>query len=162
MGLSGDKSFEDQILNVSRLLAEEYWEVHNGEIFDIIEGYDVLSIRNSFLKAVLVSTTYAIYSRLTGDLDGYYDREDFRYVFDFRTSATTFALGTAVSMLLEGIFREIDATIRDYNRSHTLERSEERSRATLRSIYKLKKLHRGRHQRKQLRLYQKNHMLILI
>ena len=48
-GVSGDKSFEDQILNVSRLLAEEYWEAHNGEIFDIIEGsvlegYDVLSI----------------------------------------------------------------------------------------------------------------------
>lgn len=63
---------------------------------------------------------------MTGDPDGYFDREDFRYVFDFRTSATTFALGTAVSMLSEEIFREIDAAIRDYNRSHTLERSEER------------------------------------
>ena len=133
-GVSGDKSFEDQILHISRLLAEEYWEVHNGEIFDIVEGsvlegYDVVSIKNSFLQAVSVSTAYAIYSRLTGDPDGYFDREDFRYVFDFRTSATTFALGTAVSMLSEEIFREIDAAIRDYNRSHTLERSEERSRA---------------------------------
>ena len=103
-GVSGDKSFEDQILDVSRLLAEEYWEVHNGEIFDIVEGsvlegYDVVSIKNSFLQAVSVSTAYAIYSRLTGDPDGYFDQEDFRDVFDFRTSGTTFALGTAVSML---------------------------------------------------------------
>ena len=103
-GVSGDKSFEDQILDVSRLLAEEYWEVHNGEIFDIVEGsvlegYDVVSIKNSFLQVVSVSTAYAIYSRLTGDPDGYFDQEDFRDVFDFRTSGTTFALGTAVSML---------------------------------------------------------------
>ena len=59
------KSLENQIDDVARTLATEYWNEHKREIIDILdnsylEGYDELNTGVSFKNAATTSITYAI------------------------------------------------------------------------------------------------------
>ena len=130
-GISGEKGLEEQILDIARTRASDYWDEHESEISDILEGssleeYDGFNLKHSFREACCISTAYALYTRLTGDPDGYFEDDDFKYVFDFNTRETSIVLGTAVSTLSEEMFREIETAVRAFDRTRTTERSGER------------------------------------
>ncbi len=130
-GISGEKGLEEQILDIARTRAADYWDGHESEIFDILEGssledYDSFNLKHSFREACCISTAYALYTRLTGDPDGYFEDDDFKYVFEFNTRETAIVLGTAVSTLSEEMFREIETAVRAFDRTRTEERSGER------------------------------------
>ena len=63
------------------------------------------------------SIAYCLYSRCTDDPDSYFEHEDFLDIFDFNTRQAANTLGTAVSSLSAQIFREIEVTTRNYERT---------------------------------------------
>lgn len=126
---AADNSFEDQLEKIARQLATEYWNDFKKNILDIVEDsflmeYDEYNIGASFRNAATVSITYALYSRCCGNPDDYFEHEDFLDIFDFNTRQTANALGTAVSELSSQVFREIEVTIRNYERMKQAERSQ--------------------------------------
>ena len=54
----------------------------------------------------------------------HFSPEDFLNVFDFNTTATVAALGAAVSQTDERILRQVEVTIKSYEREHQTERKE--------------------------------------
>ena len=128
-GISAEHGLETQIEEVAKVLATEYWNEHGKQFLDIIddsylEGYDKFNIEVAFRNAVTVSTTYALYTRCVDNPDDYFEHEDFLDIFDFNTRQTANALGTAVSGISSQVFREIEVTIRNCERSKQAERSQ--------------------------------------
>ena len=62
----------------------------------------------------------------------YFEHEDFLNVFDFNTPQTVAALGTAISQSSEQVLRQIEVTIKNYERQKLAERSESHERTDLR------------------------------
>lgn len=61
----------------------------------------------------------------------YFEHEDFLNVFDFNTPQTVAALGTAISQSSELVLRQIEVTIKNYEREKIAERSESHERTDL-------------------------------
>ena len=118
---AGAGSLENHIIEAAERLAREYWEEKRRQISDIVadsylEGYDELNIGASFKRAAAVSIAYSVFTRTVGNADGYFEHEDFLDIFDFNTQAAANVLGTAVSEMSSQIFREIERTIRTYEK----------------------------------------------
>lgn len=130
---AADNSLETQLEEIARQLAAEYWNDFGKNIIDIVEDsflmeYDEYNIGASFRNAATISITYALYSRCCGNPDDYFEHEDFLDIFDFNTRQTANYLGTAVSELSSQVFREIEVTIRNYERMKQAERSQDDER----------------------------------
>ena len=115
-------SLENHLELLAMQKASEYWEAHSGEIAGILDDsalavYDVDALGFNFRKAVSNSTLYQLISRCLGNPDDYFGFEDFSDVFDFNTPQTAAALGTAVNTISSEILRQIEITIRSYNRN---------------------------------------------
>jgi len=126
--VSSASPFDVQIENIARWTADDYYQEHEYELDDIVaesylEEYDDDNRRLSFINAAAVSIKYEILSRCTEEPDEYFDPDEFTAVFDYNTRKSINALGTAVSEISSQIFREIEATIRSYERSRRTERS---------------------------------------
>ena len=126
---AGAGSLENHIMEAAERLARDYWEENRRQISDIVadsylEGYDKLNIGASFKRAVAVSIAYSVFTRTVGNADDYFEHEDFLDIFDFNTQAAANVLGTAVSEMSSQIFREIERTIRTYERDKQAERSQ--------------------------------------
>lgn len=61
----------------------------------------------------------------------YFEHEDFLNVFDFNTPQTVAALGTAISQSSELVLRQIEVTIKNYERKKIAERSGSHERTDL-------------------------------
>ncbi|MCC8075994.1 MAG: hypothetical protein LIO95_08670, partial [Clostridiales bacterium] len=117
-----------QVENIANWLAINYWMEHEYELADIVadsflEGYDEDSRRMSFLNAATVSIKYEILSRCVENPDDYFEPDEFTPIFDYNTRKATNALGTAVNEISGHVIREIEVTIRNYERSKRMERS---------------------------------------
>lgn len=128
-GIDSNQGLETQIDEVARQLATEYWNDHGKQFLDIVdesylEGYDEFNIEVSFRNAATTSIAYALYSRCVDNPDDFFEHEDFLDIFDFNTRQTANALGSAVSEMSSQVFREIEVTIRNYERSKQAERSQ--------------------------------------
>ena len=115
-------SLENHLELLAMQKASEYWEAHSGEIAGILDDsalavYDVDALGFNFRKAVSNSTLYQLISRCLGNPDDYFGFEDFSDVFDFNTPQTAAALGTAVNTISSEILRQIEITVRSYNRN---------------------------------------------
>ncbi len=88
-----------------------------------MEEYDEFNIGAQFRSAAAVSTTYAVLSRCGLEPDEYFEHEDFLSIFDFNTPDTVAALCTAVSEASEKVLRQIEVTVKNYEREHLTERS---------------------------------------
>ena len=126
---AGAGSLENHIMEAAERLARDYWEENHRQISDIVadsylEGYDELNIGASFKRAAAVSIAYSVFTRTVGNADDYFEHEDFLDIFDFNTQAAANVLGTAVSEMSSQIFREIERTIRTYERDKQAERSQ--------------------------------------
>ena len=126
---AGAGSLENHIMEAAERLARDYWEENRRQISDIVadsylEGYDELNIGASFKRAAAVSIAYSVFTRTVGNADDYFEHEDFLDIFDFNTQAAANVLGTAVSEMSSQIFREIERTIRTYEKDKQAERSQ--------------------------------------
>ena len=114
-----DLSLQNVFEEVSAYLADEFWDNHRRDIIGIVENSfleeytdDTIGVR--FREAVTVSTTYTIMARC--GMENPFTHEDFLPVFEFNTPDTIAALGTAVSEISEQILRDIEITIKTYER----------------------------------------------
>ena len=126
--VSGEKGLADQLEQIAGQLANGYWQEHQYDILNIVDGsfleeYDEFNIGAQFRNAASVSITYAVLSRCGLDPDEYFEHEDFLSIFDFNTPNTVAALGTAVSEASERVLRQIEVTVKNYEREHRAERS---------------------------------------
>ena len=116
-----------QLQDVARDLAEMYFDAHRHDIGGIIDGslmagYDEGELRDSFIKAAYASTAYALLSRCGYDPAAYFDEADFAFLSEWNTSEAVTALGTAVSENTQIVLRQIERTIRGYERSQSHDR----------------------------------------
>ena len=129
-GVSGKNGLSEQFENVASQLAAEYWRDHSRDILGIVadsylEEYDDYNIEVAFKNAAAVSITYSLMSRCGMRPEDHFEHEDFFSIFDFNTPRTVAALGTAVSEINEQVLRQIEVTIRNYEREHSAERTAE-------------------------------------
>ena len=129
-GVSGRDGLTEQFESVASLLAAEYWRDHSRDILGIVadsylEEYDDYNIEVAFKNAAAVSITYSLMSRCGMQPEDHFEHEDFFSIFDFNTPRTVAALGTAVSEINEQVLRQIEVTIRNYEREHSAERTAE-------------------------------------
>ena len=126
--ISGEKGFSDQLEQIAGQLANEYWQEHQYDILHTVDGsfleeYDEFNIGAQFRSAAAVSITYAVLSRCGLDSDEYFEHEDFLSIFDFNTPSTVAALGSAVSEASQKVLRQIEVTVKKYEREHLAKRS---------------------------------------
>ena len=128
--VSGKNGLAEQFESVASQLAAEYWRDHSRDILGIVadsylEEYDDYNIEVAFKNAAAVSITYSLMSRCGMQPGDHFEHEDFFSIFDFNTPRTVAALGTAVSEINEQVLRQIEVTIRNYEREHSAERTAE-------------------------------------
>jgi len=126
--VSGNDGLADQLERIAAQLADEYWQDNQYDILHIVddsflEEYDDFNIGVQFRNAAAVSITYALMSRCGLEPDNYFEHEDFLSIFDFNTPSTVAALGTAVSEGSQQVLRQIEVTIKNYERDYIVERS---------------------------------------
>ena len=126
--VTAEKGLADQLEHIAGQMANVYWQDHQSDILRIVddsflEEYDDFNIGVQFRNAASVSITYALMSRCGLDPDEYYEHEDFLSIFDFNTPSTVAALGTAVSEINQQVLRQIEITVKNYEREHLAERS---------------------------------------
>ena len=129
-GVSSKNGLAEQFESVASQLAAEYWRDHSRDILGIVadsylEEYDDYNIEVAFKNAAAVSITYSLMSRCGMQPEDHFEHEDFFSIFDFNTPRTVAALGTAVSEINEQVLRQIEVTIRNYEREHSAERTAE-------------------------------------
>ena len=129
-------SFSDLLEQISSVKVTEYFLAHQQDILDIVDGsyleqYHDYDKGVAFLNAATVSTTYMLLSRCGLAENAHFAPEDFMPVFDFNTPQTVDALGSAISGISEEILRNIEVTIKKYEREKLSERSYENDRTDL-------------------------------
>ncbi len=140
--VSADHGLAEQLETIAAQLVDEYWQDNQYDILGIVDGsflseYDDFNVGAAFRNAAVVSTTYALLSRCGLEPEEYFTHEDFLGVFDFNTPATVAALGTAVSISSEQVLRQIEVTIKNYEREKLTERTESYDRADLSEEWRL-------------------------
>ncbi len=126
--VSGEHGFEEQLEQIAARLAREYWTDHQYDILhnidgSFLEGYDAFNVGAAFQNAASVSITYTLLSRC--GLEDHFQHEDFLSIFDFNTKSTITALGMAVSQSSEQVLRQIEVTVKRYEREKSAGRSVE-------------------------------------
>jgi len=122
-GIVGNGTLANKFEQTAIQLAAEYWQEHRRDITDIVdnsflEEYDIDSLGMQFRSAAAVSITYSLMSRCGMNPSEHFEHEDFLAIFDFNTPDTIAALGTAVSDISEQVLRQIEVTVKNYERMH--------------------------------------------
>jgi N12 class adenine-specific DNA methylase/adenine-specific DNA methylase len=131
-GVSGEKGLAEQLEQISARLVNEYWNDNSRDILGILddsflEEYDDYNVGVAFKNAATVSTTYTLMSRCGLNPGDYYEHEDFLSVFDFNTRDTIATLGSVISNTSEQVLRQIEVTIKNYERESSLHQQAERT-----------------------------------
>ncbi len=122
--VSAKNGIANQLESIAAQLVDEYWGNYKRDIFDIVddsflEGYDEDNIGMAFRNAAVVSTTYTLLTRCGINADEYFEDEDFLSIFDFNTSDTVNFLATAVSETSEQVLRQIEISVKNYERERS-------------------------------------------
>ena len=117
-----------QLQDAARDLAEMYYNAHRHDIGGIVDGslmagYDESELRDSFIRAASTSTAYTLISRCGYDPSAYFEEADFAFLSEWNTPGAVTALGSAVSENTQLVLREIERTIRSYERSRYNDRN---------------------------------------
>ena len=135
-GVDGKGGFPDQLERIASQLAEEYWRDYKQDILAIVDdsflyGYDEFNVGAAFQSAAAVSIAYSLMSRCGLEADDRFEHEDFLSIFDFNTPEAAAELGTAVSRINGEVLRQIEVTIKNYEREKLAERSHSHDRTDL-------------------------------
>ena len=127
-GVEPHVSLAEQLEVVAAQLADEYWLDNSGDLLGIVdgsflEGYDEFTIGVKFRNAAVVSLTHSLLTRCGFEAENYLTPENFEDVFEWNTPEAVTALGTAVSSINQTVLREIERSIRSYERSLQNDRS---------------------------------------
>ena len=127
-GVEPRVSLAEQLEVVAAQLADEYWLDNSEDILGIVdgsflEGYDEFTIGVKFRNAAVVSLTHSLLARCGFEPDNYLTPENFEDVFEWNTPEAVTALGTAVSSINQTVLREIERSIRSYERSQRHDRN---------------------------------------
>ena len=127
--IPGDGGLVEQLEIIAATLSAQYWNDYREDILDIVDGsllaaYDDDTIGVQFRTAATISVAYTLLSRCGLAPEEVLHHEDFMPIFDFNTPATIGALGTAVSQLSEQVLRQIERTVKHYEREQIAERSD--------------------------------------
>ena len=127
-----DKSLGEHLRNIAYNLAARYYEDNRQDIAyaaegSFLHGLDEFNASVAYRDALTVSTAYVLMSRCGIDPMEYIESEDFQAVFDFNTPDSVYALGKAVSDLSEEVLREIEVTIKKYERQKAVEMEGQRN-----------------------------------
>ncbi|MCL2499780.1 MAG: strawberry notch family protein [Defluviitaleaceae bacterium] len=111
----------DYLYTIAQSLSARYYEDNKRDIGYAVEdsfldGLDEFNIGVAFQNALAISTAYAIMTRCGVDTSHYINNEEFQAVFDFNTPDSVYALGKAVSDVSEEVLRDIEITIKQYER----------------------------------------------
>ncbi len=134
--VSGENGLPDQLEHIAAQLANEYWNDYQRDILDIVDdsflnGYDDFNVGVAFRNAATVSITYSLMSRCGLEPENRFEHEDFLPIFDFNTPEAATELGTAVSRISGQVLRQIEVTIKNYEREKNAERSQNHDRTDL-------------------------------
>ena len=115
-------SLASQLETAAALLADEYWMGNSRDILGIVDGssleeYDGFNIGVSFREAAAVSIAHTLLRRCGYEPENYFEPQDYKAVFEWDTPEAVTALGTAVSENAQMVLRQIERTIRSYERS---------------------------------------------
>ena len=135
-GMDGKGGLIDQLERIASQLAEEYWRDYKRDILAIVDdsflyGYDEFNVGAAFQSAAAVSIAYSLMSRCGLEADDRFEHEDFLSIFDFNTPEAAAELGTAVSRINGEVLRQIEVTIKNYEREKLAERSQSHDRTDL-------------------------------
>ena len=135
-GVDGKGGLPDQLERIASQLAEEYWRDYKRDILAIVDdsflyGYDEFNVGAAFQSAAAVSIAYSLMSRCGLEADDRFEHEDFLSIFDFNTPEAAAELGTAVSRINGEVLRQIEVTVKNYEREKLAERSHSHDRADL-------------------------------
>ena len=135
-GVDGKGGLPDQLERIASQLAEEYWRDYKRDILAIVDdsflyGYDEFNVGAAFQSAAAVSIAYSLMSRCGLEADDRFEHEDFLSIFDFNTPETAAELGTAVSRINGEVLRQIEVTVKNYEREKLAERSHSHDRTDL-------------------------------
>ena len=135
-GVDGKGGLPDQLERIASQLAEEYWRDYKRDSLAIVDdsflyGYDEFNVGAAFQSAAVVSIAYSLMSRCGLEADDRFEHEDFLSIFDFNTPEAAAELGTAVSRINGEVLRQIEVTIKNYEREKLAERSHSHDRADL-------------------------------
>ena len=127
--IPGDGGLVEQLEIIAATLSAQYWSDYREDVLDIVDGsllaaYDDDTIGVQFRTAATISVAYTLLSRCGLAPEKVLHHEDFMPIFDFNTPATIGALGTAVSQLSEQVLRQIERTVKHYEREQIAERSD--------------------------------------
>ncbi len=119
-----EHGLQTQLLQIAEGLADEYWQENRIDIIDniagsLLEGYDDSELGNEFRAAVSASAAYTLMSRCGLEPGEFFEPEDFRAVRGFDSVAAATSLGTSVSSISEQVLRQIEVTLRDYERAYS-------------------------------------------
>ena len=120
-------SLASQLETAAALLADEYWMGNSRDILGIVDGssleeYDGFNIGVSFREAAAVSIAHTLLRRCGYEPENYFEPQDYKAVFEWDTPEAVTALGTAVSENTQMVLRQIERTIRSYERSQKHDR----------------------------------------
>ena len=141
--IDADGTLADAFRNIAAQLAHEYYEDNYREIlystensvleppahYDFagtaIEDVDDTALRAAFEESLANSIAYTVMTRCGLDTAEYFDVSDFQSVIEFNTPDMVHALGVATGELSGQVLRDIEITIRKYERVKNAERSEQ-------------------------------------
>lgn len=138
-----DGTLANAFRSIATQLAHEYYEDNYREILystensvleppihydasgSAIEDVDDSALHAAFEQSLANSIAYTIMTRCELDTAEHFDVSDFQSVIDFNTPDMVHALGVATAELSEQVLRDIEITIRKYERVKNAERSEQ-------------------------------------
>ena len=95
----------------------DYWDNNGGDIRAIVDGsllmdYDEAGVEMQFKSAAAISVTYTLLERCGFEPAGWFDKDDFRAIYEFSTPDSVYALGAAVSDMSREVLRNIERTVK--------------------------------------------------
>ncbi len=121
-----EKGLITQLERISQQQAAGYWEEHDiRHIVDgsLLEECDEDNLEVRFKRTVTVSVSYMLMSRCGIETESYFEPEDFAPIVELSTNETCKAMGIAVSQISQDVLRQIEVTIKNYEREHQAERN---------------------------------------
>lgn len=128
-GVSDQLPLPDQLTIIVAGMIRDYWMEHREHLIGNIDGsklmgYDEGAIGSAFRRAAAASTIYTILNRCGYEPDKLLSPDDFKDVQLFSTADTIAGVGSAVSISSGLVLRQIERTVREYERSHEHDRTD--------------------------------------
>jgi hypothetical protein len=116
--------------SIAKQLAREYYEDNAREIGFRAEdshftNFDATRFTAAFEDALANSIAYTLMARCGFDTDDYFDDADFQFITNFNTPDMVYALGTASNELSAQVLKDIELTVKKYERMKVNEKDEQ-------------------------------------